>query len=96
MPVTLYEKAESAYGQYKESPTIVPELLFAWLLAEVVFASRESLSVGVTLGGLPHTEQEIELWVEIANSHRSFRQSVKRARTRHPRVLSKKTIPSHQ
>jgi hypothetical protein len=73
-----YDAAEVAYRQYEESNQIVPELLFAWLLVEVHFASTVTDVQSTVLGALPETDIEKALVIGTATIYREFRQDVKR------------------
>lgn len=79
MDQTLATAAEAAYRQYQDGNKIVPELLFAWLLAEVHFAGTVTQVQGTTLGGFPSTDLEKALVIETAKAYRDFRKGIERA-----------------
>lgn len=79
MDQQLYDRAEQAYQSYKVENSIVPELLFAWLLAEVHFATSETHVQNTVLGDMPKNAAETALLVETAHAYRGFRQEIMRA-----------------
>lgn len=79
MDQKLSVAAETAYQRYQEASEIIPELLFAWLLAEVHFAGTVTQVQGTTLGGFPSTDLEKALVIETAKAYRDFRKGIERA-----------------
>jgi hypothetical protein len=75
----LADTAETAYQEYQSSNQIVPELLFAWLLAEVHFAGTVTQVQSTILGAIPETELEKALLIETAKAYRDFRRGIERA-----------------
>jgi hypothetical protein len=79
MDQTLASAAEAAYRQYQDTNEIVPELLFAWLLAEVHFAGTQTQVQTTVLDRCPKTDLETALVIETARAYREFRQGIERA-----------------
>jgi hypothetical protein len=79
MDQQLTTAAEAAYQHYQEASEIIPELLFAWLLAEVHFAGTVTQVQSTVLGGFPITDLEKALVIETAKAYRDFRQGIERA-----------------
>lgn len=78
MDQLLFDRAEKAYTDYLAGNTIVPELLFAWVLAEVHFAGLVTEVQTTILGGLPSNSNETTLLFETGSAYRGFRQAVAR------------------
>lgn len=85
MDQTLATAAEAAYRQYQDGNKIVPELLFAWLLAEVHFAGTQTQVQSTVLGTIPETNLEKALVIETARAYREFRQGIERAERVRPK-----------
>jgi hypothetical protein len=76
----LYDVAEAAYVVYDKAKEIKPELLYAWLSAEVHFAREYATNLDTTLGDLPETNAVKVLWHTQAMGYREFRHTLCRER----------------
>ena len=78
MEQKLSVTAENLYQQYQECDVIVAEHLFAWLLAEVHFASSVTKVQSTVLGASPVSDHEVALLIETAHAYRNYRRAIDR------------------